>query len=377
MNAEVRPPYTRSHREESAIAASRVSPSHRNHSKTLRKDFRSCRNRCLPIPCELKRRVIIRFCVRPNVCDAITKNGTRCRRDGFCWQHSRSRVSQKTHTLKLVPPRIERRIDSAWFGGDWRNLVGNLAVGLFTGLIVLGVQVQTQPRIEVVNSVPEARPTTVASNHEASCPADRPAKNTFTASSPDSSLSAPAYAVSLQDVVQANANSPASSFGININDVAKNGLPQDLNDLKASVFAGGQLAGVQTIQLPNWASANNDTMLNPNIVSSANLMTVPTGGVFEPSKAIGPPLDQIKTLMEASGIDSLQTGIAQSTNFQMPAYVGTLTDNPTRSGIQPASLTINGGGTPAVLPTTWQTFPANSGPTFPVTAPNVLQPNSQ
>jgi hypothetical protein len=333
---------------------------------------------CAPLS-GVKRHAIMRSQVRPNVCDAITKNGTRCKRDGFCWQHPRSGASQKAQTPELAPPRIGRHVRSAWFGfgGNLQGFVGSLTVSLIANLVFFGAQLQIQPRIEVVNSIPEAGPTTVASNHEASCPADRPAKNTFTASSPDSGLSAPAYAVSLQDVVQASANSPASSFGININDLAINGLPQDLNDLKASVFAGGQLAGVQTIQLPNWASANNDTMLNPNIVSSANLMTVPTGGVFEPSKAIGPPLDQIKTLMEASGIDSLQTGIAQSTNFQMPAYVGTLTDNPTRSGIQPASLTINGGGTPAVLPTTWQTFPANSGPTFPVTAPNVLQPNSQ
>jgi hypothetical protein len=315
------------------------------------------------------------------VCDAITKNGTRCKRDGFCWQHPRSGASQKAQTPELAPPRIGRHVRSAWFGfgGNLQGFVGSLTVSLIANLVFFGLQLQIPPRIEVVNSVLEAGPTTVASNRDASCPADRPAKSTFTATSPDSGLSAPAvYSGSVQDVVRTSADFPAASLGNNVNDLAKNELPQGLSDLKGSVFSEGRLSGANTLQLPNLASANSDTTLNPNIISGANLMTVPTGGVFDPSKAISsPPLDQIKTLMEASGIGSLQTGIAQSTNFQMPSYVGTLTDNPTPSGIQPASLTINGSGTPTVLPTTWQTFPANSSPTFPVTAPNALQPNSQ
>jgi len=315
------------------------------------------------------------------VCDAITKSGTRCKRDGFCWQHPRSGARQKTQPPELAPPRIERRLDKAWFGfgGNLRGFVGALVVNLIADFIILGVQVQIQPPIVLLNSVPEAGTATVASNKEASCPADRPAKNTFTATSPDSGLSAPAaYSPSLQDIVRSSPEFPAASFGINVNDLAKNELPQGLRDLKGSVISDGQLTGANTLSLPNWVSASSDTILNPKIVSNANLMTVPTGGVFDPSRVISTlPMDQIKAMLDASGVGSSQAGTAQSTNFQMPAYVGTLTDNSTPSGIQPLSLTINGSGIPTVLPTTWQTPSAITGATFPVTAPTALQTNSQ
>ena len=313
------------------------------------------------------------------MCNGITKNGTRCKREGYCWQHSTSRASQKTQTAELAPPRIDRRIDNAWFGGNFRGVVGTLVIGLIANFISLGVQLQFPTRIEVVNVVPEAGRATVALNQGPSCPASRPAETNIAASTEGSGvLAPPAYPVSLQDVVRASDSLPTPSIGVNGNDLAANKLPYDLSDLKGNVLAENQLSGAKTLQLPSWVLANGDTTSNPTSVGGPYFMAGPTGQVFDPSKVVATPsVDQMKALLDASGVGSLQTGITQTTSFHLPEYTGTLTDNSIPSGSQLSSPSINGSGIPAVLPTTWQTLPAVSGTTFPITVPTTLQTNLQ
>jgi hypothetical protein len=281
------------------------------------------------------------------MCDQIKRNGMKCERLGYCWQHARMR--QRKPVTKFAselgrPPKRNWRLSLA-------GIAGALAIGITGNLLSGSIKDFAQQYFHAesnsaVVSVPPATQPVLAPMPSAPSPeAVVRVKAKSSAGNGTTSVSPPSSAATLTAPVQS-----AYSFPVSSPPTTFTGLP--VSDLMSKVLTG------DTTHVP---------LIDPTLATT--LPAWATKGV-----------NNVDALLVSSSTQSFQSQLAAQMADMQKTY-GSTDDKPikfsdiTTSGAgQTLQLQTTGTSSGLLGITTWQGSSLNGATANPIVLPTSLQP---
>jgi hypothetical protein len=315
--------------------------------------------------------------VEGSMCNYIKADGRKCGNKGRCPHHD-----------KLTKKNPVEKSPSFWRSAT-TSAVGNLLAQMVTVIfmLVLAVFFPNSFRIlqtlnsplppsnplRVVAAIPPQAPT----NLEAHQSADSPVLQCCTTAVGPNTPAAPVLSAALVAGIPSSLLEESLSHSDSVTAVADRAMPaatEVLNGIDPNAKLGTQTwPGNQSLSDAMAALAKTNSQSGITTLTGVQPSSAQS---FDWSKVIStPPMEPGKELMDASGVGSSQTGIAQIASLRMPANAGALAGISTPNGYQLSNPTINGDGTPIVDPRTWQAL--TTGSPFPATVPITLSPSVQ